>query len=228
MPNHVVQTAGSAGVLKTLKSFANRATKTVPVERCELCSAPLARRHQHLIDPTTRKIACACDACSMLFDTPGNGRYRRVPRDTRWLTDFRLSDVDWDNLLIPINAAFLFHSSAASKVIAIYPSPAGPMESLLALEAWQEIAEHNPRLQSMAPDIEALLINRLGSRRGFAEHQYFLAPIDECYKFVGLVRGHWRGLSGGDVVWQQISEYFASLTDRSVRASSQERPHAAT
>ena len=35
----------------------------------------------------------------------------------------------------------------------------------------------------MEPDVEALLINRVGPAR-----EYFLAPIDECYRLVGLIR----------------------------------------
>ena len=39
-------------------------------ERCELCSAPLAHEHQHLIEPQTRRLVCACDPCALLFDRP--------------------------------------------------------------------------------------------------------------------------------------------------------------
>ena len=58
-------------------------------------------------------------------------------------------------------------------------------------------------LLSMQPDVEALLVNRVGSAR-----EYFLVPIDECYKLVGLIRIHWRGLSGGSLVWGEIAEFF--------------------
>ena len=36
-------------------------------------------------------------------------------------------------------------------------------------------------------------------------------PIDECYKLVGLIRTHWRGLSGGDEVWDEIARFFDRL-----------------
>jgi Family of unknown function (DUF5947) len=218
MPQQIAISGATVRGLATLRAFAGRAVIKASTEHCELCSALLAVEHQHLIDPRSRKIACSCDACAMLFDGAA-GQYRRVPRDTRWLADFRLTDADWDDLLIPINMAFLFHSSVAARVLAIYPSPAGPMESLLTLEAWQQIEEHNPALRSMRPDVETLLINRLGPHRGFANHQYFLAPIDECYKLVGLVRGHWRGLAGGETVWREISAYFSRLTERSARVT---------
>jgi hypothetical protein len=42
-------------------------------------------------------------------------------------------------------------------------------------------------------------------------NQYFLLPIDQCFKLVGLVRTHWRGLSGGSELWEELQKYFAAL-----------------
>ena len=67
----------------------------------------------------------------------------------------------------------------------------------------------------MRPDVEALLANRLGAMRGFVEAEYYLAPIDVCYQLVGLIRTHWRGLSGGSEVYQQLTQFFAQLRQRS-------------
>jgi hypothetical protein len=39
-------------------------------------------------------------------------------------------------------------------------------------------------------------------------------PIDECYKLVGLIRAHWRGLSGGTEVWREIQSFFSALKKR--------------
>jgi len=58
----------------------------------------------------------------------------------------------------------------------------------------------------MEADVEALLINRIGLAR-----DYYLAPIDECYRLVGLIRMHWRGLVGGALVWGEIARFFAEL-----------------
>ena len=99
---------------------------------------------------------------------------------------------------------------AAEKIIAVYPSPAGPIESLLELDAWQAIAADNPRLGDLQPEVEALLVNRL---RG--EHLYYLVPIDQCYRLSGLIRLHWRGLSGGSEVWEEVGRYFDRLKEKS-------------
>lgn len=111
--------------------------------------------------------------------------------------------------MIPINMAFFFHNTPAGKIVALYPSPAGATESLLALESWDDIVHDNPILKKMEPDVEALLVNRVSGAR-----DYYLAPIDECYKLVGLIRAHWRGLSGGVEAWQEIERFFAGLKER--------------
>ncbi|MBS1791384.1 MAG: hypothetical protein JST85_26975 [Acidobacteria bacterium] len=199
-------------------SFANLRRfirQRVPVERCELCSAGLATNHQHLIEPASRKLLCACDACSILFSNE-ESKYRRVPKDVRSMPNFQLSEAQWESLLIPINMAFFFHSSPANRIVALYPSPAGATESLLTLGTWEEIAEQNPALHELRPDVEALLVNRVRSARQTGPAEYFIAPIDECYKLTGLIRARWRGLSGGAEVWEEIGRFFAELKERAI------------
>lgn len=180
-------------------------------EQCELCSASLAQEHPHLVELDTRKILCACGACAMLFDGMEKSRYKRASSRAQLLAGFEMTDSQWESLLIPINMAFFFHSSVEGRVIALYPSPAGAVESLLPLEAWSEIAESNRALSMLAPDVEALLVNRVGYVRGLSQAEYYIAPIDDCYKLVGLIRTHWRGLSGGEEVWEAIGRFFSYL-----------------
>jgi hypothetical protein len=189
-----------------LRKFARKRT---PAEHCELCSAEVGREHAHLLQPVTRQILCACEPCSILFSGQAGGRYRRIPRRAVLLTDFELSDAQWESLMIPINLAFFYRDAASGKMVAMYPSPAGATESLLSLESWGDIAAQSSALQAMEPDVEALLINRVGPAR-----EYFLAPIDECYRLVGLIRLHWKGLSGGTEVWKEIQGFFTELKNR--------------
>jgi hypothetical protein len=190
----------------TLRKFAR---KRPAAERCELCSAEVVPGHSHLLEPVTRQILCACEPCALLFDGKTNGRYRRIPRRSLLLTRLDISDAQWESLMIPINLAFFYRDAASGKMVAMYPSPAGATESLLSLESWGDMAAQSPALQAMEPDVEALLINRVGSAR-----EYFLAPIDECYRLVGLIRMHWRGLSGGVEVWKEIQGFFTGLKGR--------------
>ena len=195
----------------TLRQFAR---SRPPAERCELCSAGLAHEHPHLVEIASRRIICACEACATLFDGLAGGKYRRVSRRAQLLSDFKMTDAQWDSLLIPINMAFLFHSSLEGRIIPLYPSPAGAVESLLPLDSWNEIVRENPILAHLRPDIEALLVNRVGHAHELSEAEYYIAPIDECYRLVGLIRANWKGLSGGSEVWAEIGRFFSRLKFR--------------
>jgi hypothetical protein len=181
-------------------------------ERCDLCGVPIAADHRHLLDIGARELKCACRACSLLFDrqAAGGGHYRLVPDRRLRLTDFQLTDLAWEQLRIPVDMAFFFHSSPDERVVAFYPSPMGPTESLLRLEAWVELERANPVLADMAEDVEALLVNRARGARA-----QWLVPIEDCYRLVGLIRTQWKGLSGGRQVWEEIERFFAELDRRS-------------
>jgi hypothetical protein len=181
-------------------------------ETCEMCDAPIAPEHRHMIDLRNRELMCACQACSVLFDrdAAGGGHFRLVPDRRLRLDGFEMTDLTWEHLRLPVEMVFFFENSAEGRVMAFYPSPMGPTESQLQLEAWREIEERNPLLATMEPDVEALLVNRTGE-----EPRQWLVPIDECYSLVGLIRTRWRGLSGGKEVWEEIRAFFDDLDRRS-------------
>jgi hypothetical protein len=185
-------------------------------EHCDLCSEPIPPEHRHLLNVSTREIMCACRPCSILFDrkAASEGRYRLIPDRHLFLEDFEMGDAQWESLRIPVDMAFFFYSAPAERVVAFYPSPMGPTESLLKLGTWEELEESNPVLKGMERDVEALLVNRV---RGAREH--FLVPMDKCYSLVGLIRMHWRGLSGGREVWEEIGRFFEELRERSKTVS---------
>ena len=198
-----------SGALASLKQFVRKPSEKAEV--CELCAAPLAARHDHLLELERRRVTCACPSCAILFDRNSRQRFRRIPRDVYRLREFSMDDFEWESLLIPINLAFFVHSSTTNKMTALYPSPAGVVESALDLEFWKTIAERNPVLTRMEPDVEALLVNRVGT-----EPLYFRVPIDQCFRLVGIIRRHWRGLSGGTEVWTEVNRFFAELARISV------------
>jgi hypothetical protein len=173
-------------------------------ERCDNCGAALPPVHIHQFEPAKRAVRCACDVCAVQ-----SGNWTQIPREVRALSDFRITEIQWNDLMIPIGLAFFSYSTPAGRVLAFYPGPAGATESLMDLDTWREIAETNPELLLMKPDVEALLVNRVGASR-----QYFLVPVDECYRLVGLIRIHWRGLSGGAAVWGEIAAFFEHLRAR--------------
>jgi hypothetical protein len=217
----------SAGLARSrLRALAQREStrREAAQERCELCGEVIPSEHRHLLDLHDRELMCSCRACSLLFADPaaGAGRYKLVPDRRLRLEAFAMSDADWEELRLPVDIAFLFHSSADERVVAFYPSPMGPTESQLQLKAWEQLEAANPLLATMAPDVEALFVNRARGAR-----QAWLVGIDECYALVGLIRTRWRGLTGGKEVWQAITEFFEGL-DRRSRPAGDGKPQEAT
>lgn len=147
----------------------------------------------------------------MLFDrrAAGGGHYRLVPDRRLRLDGFELRDEVWDELRIPVDMAYFFHSSAAERVTAFYPGPMGATESHLPLSTWSEIEAANPVLATMEPDVEALLVNRVKGER-----RQWLVPIEDCYRLVAVIRTRWRGFTGGNEVWREIDQYFETLDGR--------------
>jgi hypothetical protein len=136
----------------------------------------------------------------------GGGHWRLIPQRRLRLVNFKLEELTWDRLQIPVDMAFFFDNSAAGRVMAFYPSPMGATESHLELSAWTELAAANPVLATLEPDVEALLVNRArGARR------QWLVPIDDCYRLVAVIRTRWRGFTGGREVWQELERFFEDL-----------------
>jgi hypothetical protein len=169
-------------------------------EQCDLCAEPIPSEHRHLLDLDSRRLLCACRACSILFDRSGagGGHYRLIPDRVVALEDAGLDDQTWQSFGIPVEMAFFFHSSAAGRAVAFYPSPLGATESLLDLD--------DRLLEDLEPDVEALLVNRTRGRR-----ECWIVPVDRCYELVGLVRTHWSGFTGGAKVWEALNEFFERL-----------------
>jgi hypothetical protein len=175
-----------------------------PVERCDLCGAEVAADHRHLLQLEERQILCACESCFALRS--GDPELRPTGRRVVWLDGFALPDELWAGFRIPIGLAFLFESTAATGVVACYPSPAGATESELDLGAWGAVVDANPVLATLEADVEGLVVNRLAD-----PPQYAIAPIDRCYALVGLVRLRWEGINGGQGLAGAIAGFFDEL-----------------
>jgi hypothetical protein len=181
-------------------------------ERCEMCTALIdEHEHSHVVHLEKRALMCTCRPCAMLFTERGaaRGRYRAVPN--RYLRDpgFSMSEMQWDELQIPVRMAFFFHNSDLERPLAFYPSPAGATESLLPMDAWKEGLGGTRLAAEMEFDVEALLLRQVG---GVSD--CLLVPIDICYELVGLVRVHWKGFDGGSEAWERIDAFFADIGDR--------------
>jgi hypothetical protein len=198
--------------LSRLAELARPRAPAAVEHRCELCNAPMGAEHDHMLELHNREIACACRACALLFPG-GNGLYRVIGDRRLRLDELDLDDAMWEELRVPVDMAFFFHHSSEGRVMAFYPSPMGPTESLLRLEAWDGLVAANPVLETLEPDVEALLVHRA---RG--ERRHYVVPIDDCYALVGLIRTRWKGFTGGRDAWDEITRFYDDLDRRSRHA----------
>ena len=199
-----------AGLIASMRALARPGVDPAPGaarrpdERCELCHARIPGDHRHLLQLEERRIVCACEACWGLHS--GDPESRPSGMRTVWLTGFDCPDDVWAGLRIPIGLAFFLRSGATGGIVAFYPSPAGATESELALDAWDALVARNPALADLETDAEALIANRLA-----APHEYVIAPIDDCYRLVGMIKSRWEGISGGAALETAVPEFFAGL-----------------
>jgi len=190
--------------LSAVRTAARPPRRPRPVERCDLCGNDVAPDHRHLLQLEERQILCACESCFALRS--GDAVFKPTGHRIVWLDELELSDEIWASFRIPIGLAFFFLSGAGGGVVALYPSAAGATESELDLAAWNELTAANPILETLEPDAEALIVNRL-----VEPAQHAIAPIDRCYALVGLVRTRWVGISGGTELKDAVQEYVDGL-----------------
>ncbi|WP_308294723.1 DUF5947 family protein [Streptomyces sp. JJ66] len=199
-----------------LRAVAHRAAARDPRhaeaagERCDLCAQPLDEAHRHLLDLLSDEVSCACRACALLFDrqAAGGAHYRLLPRRRLRLPDDTIDDALWAGLGLPVDLVFLTRHAASGEVTARYPSPLGTLRAHPDAGVWHEVTAKHPALADLADDVEALLVHRARDRR-----EHWLLPLDDCYRLAALVRAHWKGLSGGQEVWQRVDGFFAELTE---------------
>jgi Family of unknown function (DUF5947) len=177
--------AGSVLVLELGVAVAAFRVVAAGPRTLRICHAPIAAKHPHLIEPSTRRLVCACPNCAETEARRSGSPYRLISQQIRLLRDFDLHEAQWNAFQIPIDLVFLFIDSAAGRPVALYPGAAGPTQSLLGLEAWSELAASNPVLNDLQPDVEALLVNRTRGAR-----EYYRLPIDRCFSLAGLIRTH--------------------------------------
>src|SRR5262245_26252072 len=83
------------------------------------CNA-LTESHRHLLAMTSRRVVCACDPCALRFHDVAGGRFKLIPRDTRPLPDFQMTDGQWEDFALPIELVFFFKSGSTEKITALY------------------------------------------------------------------------------------------------------------
>lgn len=180
------------------------------IERCSFCGRDLPGDHRHLVDISTMKFLCACEVCMITMVEKAN--FKTLPNRFLDLKAFNLPNELWSDFLIPVNMAFFVKNTERDGTVAYYPAPTGATESKLKMEPWNELQKLNPVLNDLIPDLEALIINRLDD-----SGQYYIVPIDSCYKLIGMIRMTWKGIFGGSEVNNVIRNFFSELKEKSVK-----------
>lgn len=195
----------------TLVSKLRKIANPVPekeIEKCFFCGLVLPEDHRHLVDLSAMKFMCTCEMC--MITKAESGTYKPLPQRSLRLEGFNMSDQLWSDFLIPVNMAFFVVSAKRNGTVAYYPAPTGATESKLKMEAWNNLAELNPILNTLTSDLEALLINRLDDTG-----EYYIVPIDNCYKLIGMIRIAWKGIFGGKETNDTIRKFFSELKETS-------------
>jgi hypothetical protein len=200
------------GALSVLSRIRAGRPEAPAYERCDMCGAPRADEHPHVVNINNRTLMCTCRPCYLLFThEDADLAYRAVP--DRYLSFETIPAPVWDELELPVGTAFLFLNSTMERVVAFYPGPAGATESELSLQAWGRVVAAVPGLSTLKPDVEALLVHT--GEKTAEQTTAFLVPIDICYELVGHLRMLWRGFDGGQDVRKRLAEFFAHLQDKS-------------
>ena len=184
---------------------------------CAFCGAPVPADHRHLLDRASQRLTCACGPCAVLITTEKNAQYLRVANEFRQLQDCGFSDPEWEALLAPIGLTILVRD-AHDRILAIDPTPANasveaPPEALtrpLAADHWRSLVAAHPALRALQPEVDALLVHRLGP-----EPECFLVPRDEANRLAALLQQNWHGLSGGFDLWRAVARFFDDVRQRS-------------
>jgi hypothetical protein len=193
--------AGSPGILPARGSPPATESES---EACDLCGVGIPDDHRHLLHLAQRRIVCSCEACWAMRS--GEGDYRPTGNRTLWLARLDVPDDLWATFQVPIGLAFFMESTVTGCIVAMYPSPGGATESELHFDSWTRMRELNPVLQTLEPDIEGLIANRLSD-----PPVYVIAPIDRCYELTGTIKAAWEGISGGPGVPAAVDAFFTSL-----------------
>jgi hypothetical protein len=182
-----------------------------------MCGAPIGESHDHVARLDVRELLCVCRACRLLFahDASARGKYR--PVSDRWLAGapYRLTELEWARLGIPVRMAFFVVDSSRQAPVGFYPSPGGVIEAAIDGGAWDGITRAGAVLSALAPDVEAWLVDGR-NRDGF---DGWVVPVDACYELVARVRLHWSGFDGGDEARARIDAFFDDVRARTARGA---------
>ena len=142
-----------------------------------------------------RRASCMC-ACRAVLDPvrprarPAAATTGSCPTGGCGSTASSSTTSRWEELRIPVDMAFFFHSSAGRARGGVLPEPDG--RDRVAARARR--VGRSWRRPTRCSASWSPTSRRCSSTARAARAQHWLVPIDECYALVGLIRTRWRGL----------------------------------
>ncbi len=214
---------------RVIERAAKRRLSTV--ERCGMCAGVIDAQHRHVWDGHDENLLCVCTPCSLLFDrdAAGGDRYRLIPTRRVRLSTIRAADLSAAGLAVPVGLA-CFVKREDGQVWAHYPGPLGVTGASVDTTVWRALETRFPILAGLAARVEAFLMwtrdrspatgeasltERSFDRGG---DEYWLVPLDDCYRLTATLRRHWRGMTGG-AVWREVAAFFHELAQRAEGAA---------
>jgi len=180
-------------------------------QRCDLCGQALTEPHPHYFERAPRRLLCVCDLCGLVLGND-TGRYSAVVSAIRWLPELKISPAQWQQLGSPVGLLFVYVDEEGVPW-GEFPSPGGMVRAEIDAGIWRELAGENPELAALRPYVEAWVAHRTPGAE-----EYFLAPLDGCYRLAALIRQHWQGFSGGEQVQQEVAARLAEWRQVTPRA----------
>ena len=179
-------------------------------DRCEFCTAPISRNHEHVLHPKSSLLRCACPACAEFFARLSADRPRRLETFARRLPKFELDKVTWHRLGVPIGLAYFSLRGASPEVVASFPGRSGVVQAAVPSALWRVLGETHAVLAALSPEVEALLVRRTSERR-----DYFHVSIDHCFRLTDLLRSNQAKSTGPEN--ELLDDFFAELDQASMQ-----------
>ena len=108
-------------------------------------------------------------AVPILFDHRPRRRHFRLLPDRRLpAVGFRPDDAAWEQLRIPVDLAFFFHSTPSERVVAFYPAPWARRSRCSSSRPGSRSRARTRCSSELEEDVEALLVNRRAAARPLA------------------------------------------------------------
>ena len=164
--------------------------------------------HRHLLHLAERRILCACESCVALRGGDPELRPDRAPGPSGSTTSSSPTSSGRRSRSRSGSPSSSTRAPRAGSSRSTRARPGRPSPSSTSRPGTSS-APATRCSMGLEPDAEALIVNRIAE-----PPEHAIAPIDECYRLVGLIKASWDGISGGAGPERAIEAFFGELRER--------------